>query len=190
MGGKSDALHFKEAIKIGRMAKNEDLDLACQLLIRLPNELKELCLQMAILAALADRRLVTTENHVLRFLADVLGLFENGLDRIFKEMTGHDFPTPGDASKRTWWNERTRSNSQNDSHKTSSRPQGELERLKCLAILGLHESASLAEIQMAYRRLASVHHPDRFSQLGEAAVQAATISFKRINAAYQHLVAS
>ncbi|MCY3819438.1 MAG: J domain-containing protein [Gammaproteobacteria bacterium] len=56
------------------------------------------------------------------------------------------------------------------------------------AVLGLEKGASKEEIRQAYRRLAQVHHPDRFSSLGEESVAAGTSTFQRINEAYAYLV--
>ncbi len=63
----------------------------------------------------------------------------------------------------------------------------DVERLRYLAILGLEESASASEIKEAYRRMAQVHHPERFAALGQDAVAAANVSFQRIQRAYESL---
>ncbi|WP_405418779.1 hypothetical protein [Marinobacter flavimaris] len=39
-----------------------------------------------------------------------------------------------------------------------------------------------------YRRLAQIHHPDRFTALGEESVAAASQTFVRIREAYEYLV--
>jgi curved DNA-binding protein CbpA len=43
---------------------------------------------------------------------------------------------------------------------------------------------------VAFRRLAKVHHPDRFASAGPEAVKTAELQFKRIRAAYERLVAA
>jgi DnaJ like chaperone protein len=55
-------------------------------------------------------------------------------------------------------------------------------------VLGLEHGASIEEVKRAYRRLAQVHHPDKFAALGKEAVAAATSTFQRIQDAYQYLV--
>ncbi|MBQ7252095.1 MAG: TerB family tellurite resistance protein [Kiritimatiellae bacterium] len=58
------------------------------------------------------------------------------------------------------------------------------------ALLGVPSSASDDELRKAYRREAMKHHPDRVSNLGEAAVREATEKFQAINAAYARIRAS
>ena len=56
-------------------------------------------------------------------------------------------------------------------------------------MLGLDETATPTDIRAAYRRLATVHHPDRFSTMGPEAVAAASESFRRLTVAYERLTA-
>jgi DnaJ like chaperone protein len=58
------------------------------------------------------------------------------------------------------------------------------------ALLGVPASASDDELRKAYRREAMKHHPDRVSNLGEAAVREATEKFQAINAAYERIRSS
>ena len=58
-----------------------------------------------------------------------------------------------------------------------------------MSILGVRKGASMYEIKKAYRRLAQIHHPDKFSTLGDEAKEAAKINFQRIKDAYDYLVA-
>jgi DnaJ like chaperone protein len=52
-------------------------------------------------------------------------------------------------------------------------------------ILGISKSAGKEEIKKAYRRLASVYHPDRVSSLGKDFTLLAEEKFKMINDAYE-----
>ena len=172
-----------------------DIQLACEVVMQLDQEGRKLLLQMALGTALADGRLVTPENHILRFLADVAGVGEPGLQILFREMIGHDYPRPSDVSMVEWWHrqESSANNSKSDSgggrtHARSS--QGnvfDVQLIKDLAVLGLDEGATLDDIRAAYRRMAKVHHPDRYVSLGSEAVAAAEVTFRRIQQAYTRL---
>lgn len=148
-----------------------------------------LFLELAIGMAIADHYLRPEENHILRFLADVLGLSAAELEEAFRNVTGKPLPDPPDLSDPSWWARRDRANSsKRNSREHSKKPHARLnQRVKALAMLGLGEEATREEIVSAYRRLAQVHHPDRFSTLGEESVAAATVTFQRIKAAYEYL---
>lgn len=53
--------------------------------------------------------------------------------------------------------------------------------------LGLHHGATMTEIKQAYRDLAKVWHPDRFSRNDERLQRKAETKLKEINAAYAYL---
>jgi curved DNA-binding protein CbpA len=57
-----------------------------------------------------------------------------------------------------------------------------------LRLLGLTEGATADAIHAAYRRAAKQRHPDRFVDLGPAAVAVATEAFQRLTAAHHLLV--
>lgn len=149
---------------------------------KVPPDRRRLFLQLVIQIALADGVVRTTESHVLRFVCDLLGLPAGELSAVFQELTGKPFPSPGDPSRAVWWSRTEPA--------IRRQPDASLARLRALAALGLGEEATLVEIRSAYRRLAAVHHPDRFAALGEAAVRAATESFRRITDAYERLTAN
>jgi DnaJ like chaperone protein len=54
-------------------------------------------------------------------------------------------------------------------------------------LLGLEPGASEAEVRSAYRRLASVSHPDRFTSLGGETVREAEEKFKLLQEAYEEI---
>jgi len=54
-------------------------------------------------------------------------------------------------------------------------------------LLGLEPGASEGEVRTAYRRLASVSHPDRFTSLGGESVRVAEEKFKLLQEAYEEI---
>lgn len=61
------------------------------------------------------------------------------------------------------------------------------QRLKDLGFLGLDEGATQKAIEEAFRRLARIHHPDRYFGQAEEAIEAARKSFLLLRAAYERL---
>jgi len=144
-----------------------------------------LFINLAIGMALADGKLRPTENHVLRFLADLIGLSPDALRHAFSEVTGQPLPEPADPSRASFW-QASREQASGREHALS---MGDPQTARAFAVLGLEERATPGEIKSAYRRLARVHHPDRFVQIGPEAVATATCTFQRIQNAYEHLAA-
>ena len=175
-------------MEVLRTRDMEAVQLACEFVGRHfsgPNAF--LFINLAIGMALADGSLRPTENHVLRFLADLIGVSPSALRHAYWEVTGQPLPEPGDPSRTSFWQP---SGSQASSRELPQ-PTGDPKTLRAYALLGLEGPAGRAtrgEIKSAYRRLARVHHPDRFVQIGPEAVATATHTFKRIQNAYEHLV--
>lgn len=193
---KSD-LDVAWAVTAARTASVADLQLASEVIKHLPLPARKLFMQMALGVALADGELPAPENHVLRYLADLLELGTE-LDNVFREMTGKPFPAAPDPSmerqeqhKDAGKQQQHDQSSEQRSDQSHQRGQGSsnanVMRIRALAILGLTEDATAEDIKLAFRRLARIHHPDRFTSLGSEAVQAATQTFQRIQGAYQVL---
>ena len=181
----------------------ENLRLACDTVRQLQDSYRTLFLQTAIGLAVEDGYLTFSENHILRFISDLLGFLPAQLNTLFQETTGSDLPLPGDPSRIDWWEQRERARSQDRSARSSGQaagngegnsraqtPNEKMTRARALAILGLEEGVSENEIRENYIRLAKVHHPDRFASLGKEAVEASTKTFQRIQSAYQTLTKS
>jgi DnaJ like chaperone protein len=132
---------------------------------------------LAIGMAVANGRLRATENHVLRFLADLIGISPDALRHAFSEVAGQPLPEPADPSRASFW----------AASQERALSKGDPLTARAYALLGLEERATPGEIKSAYRRLARVHHPDRFVQIGPEAVATATHTFQRIQNAYEHL---
>jgi DnaJ like chaperone protein len=158
-----------------RAANVLDVQLALEFVRAADASMHVPCLQLAISVALADGYLRTVENHCIRLIADALGLGIPGLHAAFREMTGHDFPNAGDPSDPVWW----------DARKSTTRASS---RERDFEILGLQPGSNVDDIRTAFRRLARVHHPDRYASAGPEAIRAASLQFMRIRAAYERLV--
>ena len=59
---------------------------------------------------------------------------------------------------------------------------------RALSILGLNPGATRIEVRHAYRRMAQLHHPDRFYSESEQQVALASARFQRIKNAYDYLM--
>ena len=69
------------------------------------------------------------------------------------------------------------------------RPSSPLDRnTRALAVLGLTPGANRADIRRAYRRMAQLHHPDRFYSGSEHQIALASTRFQRIKSAYDYLM--
>jgi DnaJ like chaperone protein len=137
----------------------------------------KLFLEMAIQMSIADNYLLPSENHILRYISDLLNISKSLLNSIFTEFTGKAIPEPSDPSYASYWT-------------SQSIPKGDnLSKLdKAYVILGIEKGATLQEIKKAYRKLSQMHHPDKYATLGEEVTAAAKINFQRIKDAYDYLV--
>lgn len=71
-------------------------------------------------------------------------------------------------------------------HHTASPPPDRT--LRALTVLGLTRGASRSDIRLAYRRMAQLHHPDRFFSQSEQQIALASQRFQRIKKAYDYLM--
>ena len=178
------------AVKPGR---EEDLELACR---HVRNHMdrggKRLLAQVAITMAIEDGYLTVGENHVLQFLADLLGISPRKFGKLFEEVAHRPFPVAGDPSSPRWWAQREAGvPAQPDpdvaaADQTPDPPES-MTRQTALQVLGLRDGASIDDIHRAYHHMARFRHPDRFAKLGGAAVAAATAAFERVHEAYSVL---
>lgn len=186
--------------EIVRLHRADDLAIACKFLkTNLDRGGKRLLLQLAITMAIADGSLSVGENHLLQFLADLLGVRPRAFAKLFQQIAHRPFPQAGDPSSPDWWRQRESGQAAaqsadsaitEDTSDDEREPEGEMTRRVALNVMGLDEGASREKIHAAYRRLAKARHPDRFSPLGPAAVATATEAFKRLHEAYAVLSGS
>jgi DnaJ like chaperone protein len=110
-------------------------------------------------------------------------------------VTGSSFPEAGDPSDVDWWRQKLQRDQRRDEGKPDddnershpSRDGHKMSRNEAFVVLGLHKDASVDDIKQAYRRMAQLHHPDRFANLGPDAVRAANAMFVRVKNAYEIL---
>ena len=184
--------HLQDVDEIIEIAKQQDIDalgIASEIVsMNIDSDRSDLFMQMAIGMAIADGYLITTENFIIRYIADLLGLSRARFQKIFMEVTGKEIPEPSDPSSAEYWQSRSYQNSQESQSQSAQSHHSTNHSAKYFAILGLEPGASKEEIKKAYRRLAQIHHPDRFHSLGQESVAAATSTFQRIKDAYDYLV--
>ena len=173
-----------------------DLELACRYLkSNLDRGGKKLLAQLAVTMAVQDGVLTVSENFVLQFLADLLGLSPRQFARVFEQIAHRPFPLPGDPSSIEWWKQRESGQPAVPREFISGGAEEDppadeqMTRIVALRVLGLDEGASKDVIHKAYRRLAKTRHPDRFAPLGPAAVATASEAFRRLHEAYELLTA-
>ncbi|MDA3921352.1 MAG: TerB family tellurite resistance protein [Salinisphaera sp.] len=104
----SDTSEHGHSIKplIGLVEKNDTtaIHLAAEIVANhFKGDKAKLFLEMAIGMAIADGYLLATENHILRFLADLLTISKRELNSIFLEITGRAIPDPSDPSAAEYW---------------------------------------------------------------------------------------
>jgi DnaJ like chaperone protein len=177
-----------------RLHRVDDLAIACRYLkANLDRGGKRLLVQLAITMAIADGSLSVGENHLLQFLADLLGVRPRAFAKLFQQITHRPFPQAGDPSSAEWWHQREAGHAAapaadsaiaEDTAEEEKETDAGMTRRVALNVMGLEEGATLEKVHSAYRRLAKARHPDRFAPLGPAAVTTATESFKRLHEAY------
>lgn len=79
-------------------------------------------LRQAIEMAMTEGKLAAATNHILRFLADLLGTSPQQFSQLFVEVTGKHFESPEDPSREAYWHARERARqqqSQSEQHQQS-----------------------------------------------------------------------
>jgi len=172
----------------------EDILYACDILNNtLDDEAKRRLMELFMGMTLADKILTISENIVLRFISDALSISFTILNDIFVNATGHPLPQVGDPSSADWWlkkeNKSKKQSNQNRANQSSySSVASSDKKAWALSVLGRVQTATQEEMKASYRRLAQLHHPDKYFRLGPEAMKAANVIFQHINEAYQVLI--
>jgi uncharacterized tellurite resistance protein B-like protein len=94
-------------IEIAREGRAEDLELVCRYLRNhFPRNQRPLLAELFVTMAVQDGNLTVAENHVLRFLADLLVLPARKFAKLFEGVARRPFPEVGDVSSVDWWRRR------------------------------------------------------------------------------------
>ncbi|WP_457944181.1 DnaJ domain-containing protein [Vreelandella alkaliphila] len=91
--------------------------------------------------------------------------------------------------RQRWQQEQARQEEAHRQQRQRERPSPPPDRTtRALAVLGLTPGANRADIRRAYRRMAQLHHPDRFYSGSEHQIALASTRFQRIKSAYDYLM--
>jgi DnaJ-domain-containing protein 1 len=193
----------EDILLLARRRDTPSIKLACRVLRnQLSAEGRRRFLELCISMVAADGYVTIPEQHVLRFLADLFYMGPKRLRDLYHSVVGADLPPLGDPSSPEWWAQQTngaddrsqdrerqkdRSRSRQTHSQTSYGDGLSPKDRQAYDILGLDPGANESEIKEAYRQMAKDHHPDRYQQAGEEAVNAANERFRQIKRAYNHL---
>jgi hypothetical protein len=181
-----------------RSADLATIELAIRTLAAESRELRTAFLDMAITMSLADRRIATTENHILRFYADALYLGLGALQKRFQAISGKPFTEPGDPGDPAWWEQVGAQHPQrtgaggDTAGEVAERPAQDspgprMSAEQARAVLALSRDAAPPEIERAYQNLVDIFRVERVEAMGPAAVAVANKRLRKIEDAYRVL---
>lgn len=125
--------------------------------------------------AAVDGVFTQKEEALMKELAGLLGLSDQDLKAVLAQ---YSFETEAEYYKRV--------NSKSSST-SSSKPNNSARVELAFQVLGLTSTASIQEIKRAYRKLAMVHHPDKFMNESPEQIKLAHERFQKILDAYELL---
>lgn len=187
-----------DLLNVIRQVDLATIELAIRTLAAESRELRTAFLDMAITMSMADRRIATTENHILRFYADALYLGLAMLQKRFQAISGTPFTEPGDPGDPAWWEEigtrqqlsdepGRRAAERASNRMASDAPEPSLTAEQARAVLGVNHDATPADIERSYQSLAGIFQVERVEAMGPAAVAVASRRLKKIEEAYRVL---
>lgn len=163
-----------------------------------PRPMRLMALRSALEVSLGSGTLPLSQNLALRTVVDALRLGHEDLVTLFWARTGERLPLPWDPSLSEAWVGRESGGPPPGGNWDDAGPApvphgvpvdlaGRIQRIKALAMLGLDEEASSAEIRQAFLRISKVHHPDHYASQGPEAAQEADQAFRRLKDAFDFL---
>jgi DnaJ like chaperone protein len=118
--------------------------------------------------AMVDGEIVSTELAFMKEIARLLNLNDDELDRILN----------------THFYSENKKKIDNKSISSSTL------LISAFKVLGLEKGVSIEQVKSSYRKLAMIHHPDKFSTESEAQQKIAHERFVKINDAYEYVLKS
>ncbi len=85
-------------------------------------------LRQAIGLATSNAQLVASNNHILRFLADLLGVSPAAFNQLCQEVTGRPLASPADPSRADYWQAREHARQQQSQHEQEREREREREQ--------------------------------------------------------------
>ncbi|OVE81284.1 hypothetical protein BVY04_03590 [bacterium M21] len=194
-----DESYLEEFLFMCEDGKYLEIQLACEYLRRhLSQRNAREFVRLAIGMILADGRFTYMERYILELYCDMFEISHEELCQLFHDVKGVDLPELGNPGAKEWWvrherdylrrRERRRAQTQSGYPVATAADRRAAIQARAYAILGLPQGASREDVRMTFRRLAQIHHPDRFHRLGPEAMQVATETFNRIKRAHDYLL--
>ena len=146
------------------------------------HEQRHSLIELVLRLSLSDGDFDCNEIAFTRLVADSLLISQQMLDRLFWYLTGRPFPEDCHPDEIWWWERHDTSGKWHNNNASTHAS------LWAYQVLGIELGAPADSVRATYRRLAKETHPDRFTSIGPAAVEAANQAFKRLVAAYEEVM--
>ncbi|MBK7578397.1 MAG: DnaJ domain-containing protein [Ignavibacteria bacterium] len=160
---------------------------------------QRIMLEMAVMAAMADDKLVYGELLLLHLIADVFAITSAELKDIYFKITSNQLPERGDPSDPAYYTSREQkqdseksngAGSDSGNRSQNAKSGNEHQHAQHYRTLGIEFGSTLSEIRVAYRRLAMIKHPDRFPNATEVEKRQLHNEFLNIKHAYDVLISA
>lgn len=181
-----DPAIFELALQVAMQPTAEDLRLACEVIQKMPEKGRRQFVHWGFAVATADKEISIGANYLLRFFIDLADIgFVEACDRAKTTL-----PMPPDVGSLVWWQDRPGAKKKKDSSRPGSAGRNAISVEEAYEMLGVSPTATTKEVSAAFRKLASLHHPDRHAQASEQEQRKAAKKFARLREAFELLTSS